>query len=411
MKNKILSILLATGIALALWMYVITVVNPEYTKTYKLKVNPDEFQYSSVLADRKLMITECDEYVTVKLKGNRSTLVTIRESDLKVETSVASVNSAGTYQLDYSVSVPGAILVEEQKPAQITIKVDNKVTTQLDIKADIKGEVPDGFVADTDDIFEGNEDGKVTIAGPGAVVKNIAYAKLDDTIDLTGKQEDIIGDYELVLCDKNGKPVDAAGVSILGSKKVSVRIRIEMFKDIKLGLNITEGGGLTKEQVKIEPQTIRISGPKAAVEALGDTLILGELDLSRLDMDQKLEPFPIDLKDDRIKNRSGIEEAVVTVDFGKLIQKDLMVRNVKIIAPEGMAVTLDRNNVPVTVRGFANQLDQLTEADISVTVDFSKVTGNTALKEVEITIDPRFRDVVWVGEPAELSAKLTKKEG
>jgi hypothetical protein len=94
----------------------------------------------------------------------------------------------------------------------------------------------------------------------------------------------VIGSYELVLCNEKGNPVDASRVKIQGSKKVSVRVRIEMFKDIKLGLDVIEGGGLTKENVTIEPGTIRVSGPKAAVVALGDTLILGQLDLSTLDM-------------------------------------------------------------------------------------------------------------------------------
>lgn len=411
MKNKILSILLSVGIAIALWIFVITVVDPDYTRTYRVPVNTDEFQYSSVLSDRKLMIMDCDEYVTVTLKGNRSVLVNIHEGDLKLQASVANINGAGDYQLEYSISVPGAVLVEKQNPEKISLKVDEKVTKELEIKPEIVGEVPDGFADDQSDLFDGDEDGKVTIVGPGSVVKNIDHAKLDSTIDLTGKKEDIIGNYELVLCDKNGKPVDAKGVTILGSKNVSIRIKIEMFKDLQLTFDITEGGGLTKENVTWTPQTIRISGPKSVIEKMGDSFVVGELDLSTLDMDQKLAPFPIDLKDDSLVNRTGIDEVTVTVNFGVLTQKTLMVERIETVCPEGMTAVVDRKKIPVTVRGPVDQLDKITAEDITVTVDFSDATAGTNIKSAQISISGHLRDVVAVGEPEQVSATLTKKEG
>lgn len=408
MKSKVLSILLSVAIALGLWVYVITVVDPEYSRTYKVPVNTAEFQYSSVLNDRKLTIMECDEYVTVELKGNRSTLAALRSEDLKVQASVANVTQAGEYRLEYTVSLPGAMLVDKQTPETIYLRVDSVTTKELEIRTNILGEVPDGFAADTEDIFEGNEEGKITISGPNSVLKKIAYAKLDGTIDLSGKEEDVIGTYELVLYNENGKPVDASRVTILGSKKVSVRIRVEMFKDIKLGLKITEGGGLTKADVKIEPETIRISGPKAAIEALGDTLVIGELDLSTLDMNQKLEPFSITLADDRIVNRTGIEEATVTVDFGELTQKTMAVSRFNTVASKGLTAIPDRKVLNVVFRGTRAQLDAITEADVTVDVDYSGVTaGSTAVRAARIRIhNPQFRNVVAVGEGYEVSATI-----
>ena len=407
MKSKILSLLISVLVAVGLWVYVITVVDPEYARTYKVPVNPSEFQYSSVLDDRKLMIMECEEYVTVTLKGNRSTLAALRAEDLKVQASVANVTEAKAYSLEYTVSVPGALMVETQKPDTIRLVVDKEESKPLEIRTDIVGETPQNFVPDTEDIFPDIEDGKITISGPSSVLKKIAYAKLDGTIDLSGKEEDVIGSYELVLCNEKGNPVDASRVKIQGSKKVSVRVRIEMFKDIKLGLDVIEGGGLTKENVTIEPGTIRVSGPKAAVVALGDTLILGQLDLSTLDMSQPLEHFAIDLKDDRLVNRTGIEEAAVTVDFGSLAQRSINVSRFNTVAPKGMSVILDRKVLSVVFRGPQELLDAVTEEDITVDVDYSDVTGGTAVRVAKIRIkNPKFRDVVAVGDSYEVSATI-----
>ena len=326
MKKKILSILLSVVLAIGLWVYVITVVDPEYTQTYKVRVDPSDFQYYSIMEERNLLIMDCDEYVTVTLKGNRSTLVNIRSEDLIIQASLANVTKPGEYHLDYTVTAPGAVLVESQKPDKITLHVDDEVTKPLEIKVEdsIIGEVPQNFSADISDIFPDMETNTISIQGPNSVVKNVDHARLDGTIDLNGKTEDVIGEYELVLCDKDGNPVDAEGITVLGDKKVAVRVRIEMYKDLKLVINIKEGGGLTKENVTMTHDTIRVSGPKAAVEALGDTLVIGELDLSTIRVGQEIQPFPVVLNNDSLINRSGIEEITVKVDVGEMTEKNMM---------------------------------------------------------------------------------------
>lgn len=398
MKNKILSILLSVAIAIGLWVYVITVVDPEYSRTYRVPVDPSQFQYSSVLEERNLQIMHCDSYVTVRLKGNRSTLASIRGEDLTVQSSLANVTRAGEYQLEYTVSVPADILVEELTPERIFLRVDNEVTKQLVIKADFEGEVPENFSADTTDIFADEQSSTVTVTGPSSVLKNISFAKLDGIIDLTGKQEDVIGEYELVLCDSVGDPVDAAGVTIQGSKKVAVRVRIEMFKDLKLDFDIKEGGGLTREDVTLEHTTIRVSGPKEAVEALGDTLILGQIDLSTLDMEQPLGPFPIVLNDDRLVNRSGIEETAVTVDFGDLAQKAVTFYKFDILEPANLKVEVDAQLVKVVIRGPKNLLDTITTDDMVAELDYRKAAAGTGVirkPRIRLT-SPEYQGVVMV---------------
>ncbi len=407
MKNKIVSILLSVAIAVGLWIYVITVVDPEYSRTYKVPVDPAQFQYYSVLEDRNLQVMECDEYVSVRLKGNRSTLAAIRAEDLTVQASLANVTKAGEYRLEYTVNVPGAVLVEDPQPDRISLRVDDEITKELEIKADIVGELPTNFAADTTNIFPDENGGTITVVGPSSVMKNIAYAKLDGTIDLTGKEEDVIGEYELVLCNSAGKPVDAEGVTIIGSKKVAVRVRIEMFKDIKLSFTITEGGGLTKENVTWDHSTIRVSGPKAAVEALGDTLILGELNLATMDMSEPLEPFPITFKDDRLVNRSGVTEVTVTVDFGDMRQKIIELPRFDVIAPSDLKVEVDARVIKVVIRGSAEMLEQITADDLSATVNYREAdvgTGVVGVPEITVT-NPKFSDV-YVVSAGEVTATV-----
>ena len=102
MKNKILSILLAAVIAFGMWLYVITVEQPESEENYY--DIPVVLQNESVLAERGLMIVSERPAVTLKLSGTRTHLNQLNESNINVITNVSSIVTPGTHELVYSVS-------------------------------------------------------------------------------------------------------------------------------------------------------------------------------------------------------------------------------------------------------------------------------------------------------------------
>ena len=65
MKNKILTILLSVGLAVALWLYVVTVVSPNSDKHYYNI--PITIQSEIMLQDRGLMITNRELHCAAKL--------------------------------------------------------------------------------------------------------------------------------------------------------------------------------------------------------------------------------------------------------------------------------------------------------------------------------------------------------
>ena len=70
MKNKILSILLAAVIAFGMWLYVITVEQPESEETYY--DIPVVLQNETILAERGLMIVSERPTVTLQLSSTRT---------------------------------------------------------------------------------------------------------------------------------------------------------------------------------------------------------------------------------------------------------------------------------------------------------------------------------------------------
>ena len=102
-RSKLLMILIALASSVALWLYVVTVVNPEDTITlYNIPVN---FVGEDVLMDdQNLMITQgADATVTLKFNGKRSELKNLDQENVAVTVDVSKITKAGTYRMNYTI--------------------------------------------------------------------------------------------------------------------------------------------------------------------------------------------------------------------------------------------------------------------------------------------------------------------
>ena len=167
---------------------------------------------------------------------------------------------------------------------------------------------------------------------------------------------------------------------------------------MKLDVKVIEGGGLTENDVILEPTTIQISGPKAKLDELGDTLVIGEgLNLSKLDKNQPIAKIPIVLPDG-ITNRSGITEVAVMVNFGDLAQRTIDLTNFSCEnVPDGMTAELVTQKISVTLRGPQALVDSITEADLTVTVNLADAQAGNVTRTATVTVASAYEGVVAVG--------------
>ena len=97
MKKKLLAVLLSAAVAFGLWVYVITVVNPESEKTYY--DIPVVLQNKDILTERGLMIVSEVPTVTLVLKSERTILNALNESNINVIANVANIEKPGNHTL------------------------------------------------------------------------------------------------------------------------------------------------------------------------------------------------------------------------------------------------------------------------------------------------------------------------
>lgn len=397
MKSKIGSIVLAVVIAFGLWLYVITVENPQKEQTYSgvpVRISGEAF-----LADRGLMITSgTDSTVTIRVSGGRSALSKLSSSSIVCEADVSNISKPGEHVVTYGVSYPdsfanGVLKTTSRSPDSITLTVEEKITKTLEIEPVYVGAMPEEYWANKEEAVLDNE--SITISGPKSIMDQITKAII--TVDLTDRTQSFSEVYRPKLCNDEGEPVDLKGMVEANVGEVRLELWIQRFKEVELRLNVVDGGGATENTSSIDiiPKTIRISGSETVLESL-EYINLGTLKLGELESDTE-QVYEINLPDG-VNNLSGVTEATVRVSFPMLLTREFKVDNIQAVnVPEGMETVFLTQSLTVKLRGPASIVQTMSSSDVTVTVDFANVEAGTATMKANIVISSRFLGVGEIG--------------
>ena len=107
-RNKRLSMLLALAVSVGLWLYVVTVVDPNDTKTvYGVPVTFDNIEY---LKENNLIMTSGQNTtVTLKFYGRRSELKNLTSSTVTATADASRINNEGEQSLSYNIALPDSV--------------------------------------------------------------------------------------------------------------------------------------------------------------------------------------------------------------------------------------------------------------------------------------------------------------
>lgn len=397
MKRKILYAVLSFIVSFGLWMYVVTVVSPEYEETFRnIKV---EFVGESALETRTnnplMRLDKKDYYVTLHLSGNRSDLTKLNSSNIDVTVDLSTVYEDGTQALRYDVSYPGnvsgdAITVVSREPSSIILEIVPRATGKIPVEIEYIGTLPENYMKE-----KPQELPFVTVAGPASEVSQIKAAKVQ--VDLTDVTEDIVGNFAYTLVDRDGEPVSMTRLTAAPQpeeKSIPINIPIKKIKQIPLVVDVIYGAGATTDntQIVLDYEYIQVSGSDAMLEGI-DQLVLGQIDLTKIVESQTIV-FPIDLSQWDITNESGFQEVPVHITLPELATRTFKLTQITPVnVPQGMEATITAQEIDIVLRGVKTQLYAMTEEDITVTVDFAQGQIGTERYAVTITLNNRSLNV------------------
>ena len=401
MRSKFISIALSVVIAFALWTYVITTVSPESEDTfYDIPVT----YQNDILEERGLMIVSNTPTVTLRLKGNRSDLNELNATNISLLVNLAGIQAPGTHMVNYDINFPGnipdnAIEILSQSPNILQLKVENKIKKPVPIKLDYMDTVvPEGYIADKDNPVM--DVSVVEVVGPQSVIDNIDHATVQ--VDLTQKMDSIIGQFEYVLCDAENVPVDAQMVTT-NVEIVNLSVKIQRIKEIPLVLTVTEGGGATKDdcQIDLSRETVWVSGSENKLREL-EFVELGTVNLAELKEETNEMVFDVVLPEG-VTDLNGQTQVTATITFPELAKKKLSIPKSQFQAsdvPSETEVVWITEAVEVELRGPKDQIKNITERDVSITVDFSDEALGGVIKVPKVSFGSDFPGVGAISVPS-----------
>lgn len=402
LKNKVAMFLLSVIVAFGLWVYVVTVITPDYETT--IHNIPVTLEGEALLEDRGLVLmTQSLPKVTLKLYGNRSDLNQLDNENITLRVDLSKVYEAGEQSLAYSISYPGdingsEIQMQSRDPARITLEFENLLRKEVPVVVQYTGTLAEGYIMDKSAVVLNHQ--TVKLSGPESAVENITQAVIQ--VDLQDRKESFSEDYRLTLCDDQGEPVDAGQV-VTNVAEVNHTMIIQKVKEIPLRVNLVEGGGATADTVDVymSLETIQVAGSEAALQGL-EELVIGTVDLSKLSGMTSYEMEVV--LPTGVTNLTGVTKVTVVIRVKERQTKtfEITADQIQLInVPEGMEARLMSKSLTITIRGTQEQLNQMTAADIQVQVDLSGETekGLVSLKP-NIVLSDKFQGAGPLNAPS-----------
>ena len=406
--SKWLYMVLSLLLAVILWMYVMTDLNPEDTKT--LYNVPVVFTGLDTLEERGLTISEgANQTVTLSLQATRSVLQQLNNENVSVAINVSNKDTCVQTEVNYTPTYPRSvsndpITIRSRSPSVIQYTISKWVTREIEVRGSFTGSVAEGFQKGELSISPST----ITVSGQEDVVNQIDYAQV--VLSQTELSETYTGELPFALVGFNEEAVSAEGLE-LSSQTVMVTLPVVQLKEVKLTVEVVPGGGATQDdaEITISPESIMASGGEDDLESLTE-ISLGQIELQKIfGTDQITFKIPLD---ESLTNVSGVSEATVTVSISGLATRTIEVDNIQVIEPDGYHAELVTTSRLVMIRGSQDAVDQVIPSQIRIVADLSEmgeesIATGTQTVPVKVYLDGT-GDVGVVGTDYNVTVTITR---
>ncbi len=397
-KNKGLYMVLSVLIAIAMWMYVGDVANPDESGT--VRNLPVTFVGTDVLESRGLMISAgAEQTVTLRVSGKRDALRSLSAETVSITVDVSSITQPGQYSSNYqpSYNLPATVsgnslATTDRYPQSVSYTVVRRASRVIPVRGTVTGSLAEGYQAGE---FSFSPE-SVEVQGEESLVNQIDYLLV--TLDQEDMSATYSGDLPYTFVSFTGDILDGSGLETDVSLVRTV-LPIFQLKEVELSVNILPGGGATEDDVKytIEPEKIMVSGAAADLEPL-QKIYLGDIDLAKVLGNDTLT-FTIPMAAE-LTNVSGVSEATVKISVSGLTTASLEVDNIQFInVPAGYEPHKVTEKRQIQIRGSEEAVAAVTASQLRIVADLGNAVAATGTQTVPVKVylDGR-SDVGVVGE-------------
>jgi len=397
-KQKIIVQLVCLLLSLGLWIYVTNIENP--IKSYELSRVPVEIKNADSLKDAGLALVPNQQfYVNLKIEGNSQDLFSIDKSDFTISVDLNEfVLKNGENKIAVNIeNAPSTVKIKNSNGLTITINTEAYSTKEVPVKSKINVISKSSYYVATP-VFSPET---IIVSGPESLVNKVTKVVAEGQESNAVKT--IVKDYIVIPVDENDKEVTGLQLS---QKWAEATIEINEGKTVPIKINTTGAlaSGLRLKSISSAITEIGITGPESILNSISEigteTINLSEIkDSTNIDVALGIP--------DGILIHNGENSITVSIVVEKVQTREFTIGYSMIGKQDGINIVPDNNKVTITVSGFEDILNSLTEANFTAVLDVSEYTEDGEFSKVP-TVNLVGVDNVNIDSISEIKLTVTK---
>lgn len=375
-KTKLISLLSA----IVLWLYVMTVIDPEETRIYKdIPITIANMQ--QLKSEDLTIYPEAELFTDISIKGKLSRLKRISKDSIRIYGSVEQPTEGKnlvTLRADLSEGVS-----YELQPNIITVNLEKNISEVKPVNIKTEGK----YVSYIDKVT--SEKQSVNVNGPRNLVNEVY--EVVGNLNVDTKDKNFSKRLKLIAIDRDGEVVEGV---IVEEEYTNVDVVLLEEKTVPIEVNIKDENSNLKEY-KLLKTEVKIKGTKEVIKGI-QSIYTKPIDVSTITQDSIKDveldiPPNISVSDKIVPIKFDVNKSL-TKEFN-ISKENIEFRNIE----EGQ--NIENNNLPevIVISVTYNDEDMITESDIKLYVDLNdkllgdneyiiKYENNDKIKE--ITINP-----------------------
>jgi YbbR domain-containing protein len=376
------TLILSFLLALAVWISAVTAADPNDTRTFPEPVTVEVLGLDPSFS----LVGDIPETVTVTLTAPNSIWDSLITSPEVIKAYVdLSDKAAGDYEVKITAQVdarPAEVVAVE--PALVSVHLERSATVSLPVTLSPQGDAATGYDLGTPSYNES----QANITGPESLVSQVV--QVIAPVNVTGALQTLTKEVKLRAVDLNGNNVENVSIT---PATVNVTLPIEPQGGYRnLAVKAIVAGqlapGYRLSNISVMPPTVTIYSDDTELVAQ----LPGYVETSVISIASAKSDIDMGVT---LKLPSGVTvvgDQTVTVHIGiSPIENSITIQNIPVEVvglPDNMTAIVSPEYISVIISGPLNLLNQLTSAQIHVSVDVSGKQAGTYqfTPSIELTI-------------------------
>ncbi len=369
---KITSLLLAY----LLWLVIVQMGDPQDTGYYNVSVqlvNTELLEQQ----DKVYEVLDDTDMVRVTVRGPRSVLKNIRETDIIAEADVSLLTEINTVPINFSV-----LNLDKNKLSAVSItgnqnvvrlSVEDRSSKYVSLIGDTKGEVAEGYIVAN----ISTDQNRIEVSGPESAVAMVKYAGV--VMDVTGATGNLSANMEVMLWDADGNQIDQKSI-VKNVNYVRTSVEVLATKSVPVQIEYTgtpAAGYMAVGETSSDPETVLLAGAASDLANVNRILVPGEdMDIAGVSSDlvetinlKDYLPSGVRFADSSFNGRITATVYVLPVEDRTL---EVPVGNLQILnMPEGFEAEWqeDVTSYALKVSGLGSVLEAMNPSEVIGMID------------------------------------------